>query len=160
MISEKQADEEMVSSLNESESQEKEEQIKQDDSKFGLKSLLWHGGSVYDAWFSCASNQVQFYLMSKKRKRGKKKKKEPISCLYFELQVAQVLLTLPYSFSQLGMLSGIILQIFYGIMGSWTAYLISVLYVEYRSRKEKENVSFKNHVIQVSFSRTNPQNKN
>ncbi|KAJ0604567.1 putative amino acid transporter, transmembrane domain-containing protein [Helianthus annuus] len=32
-------------------------------------------------------------------------------------------------------------------LGSWTAYLISVLYVEYRSRKEKENVNFKNHVI-------------
>jgi hypothetical protein len=65
------------------------------------------------------------------------------------LQVAQVLLTLPYSFSQLGMLSGVLLQIFYGILGSWTAYIISVLYVEYRSRKEKEGVSFKNHVIQV-----------
>jgi hypothetical protein len=62
-----------------------------------------------------------------------------------------VLLTLPYSFSQLGLLSGILFQIFYGLMGSWTAYLISVLYIEYRSRKEKENVSFKNHVIQVSF---------
>lgn len=59
-----------------------------------------------------------------------------------------MLLTLPYSFSQLGMLSGILLQIFYGILGSWTAYLISVLYVEYRTRKEKENVRFKNHVIQ------------
>lgn len=65
------------------------------------------------------------------------------------LQVAQVLLTLPYSFSQLGMLSGVLLQLFYGFLGSWTAYLISVLYVEYRSRKEKEGVSFKNHVIQV-----------
>jgi len=64
-------------------------------------------------------------------------------------QVAQVLLTLPYSFSQLGMVSGVLLQIFYGLMGSWTAYLISVLYVEYRARKEKEGVSFKNHVIQV-----------
>ena len=63
--------------------------------------------------------------------------------------MAQVLLTLPYSFSQLGMLSGVLLQLFYGFMGSWTAYLISVLYVEYRSRKEKENFSFKNHVIQV-----------
>ncbi|KAJ6425309.1 hypothetical protein OIU84_025973 [Salix udensis] len=62
--------------------------------------------------------------------------------------VAQVLLTLPYSFSQLGMLSGILFQIFYGLVGSWTAYLISVLYIEYRSRKEKENVNFKNHVIQ------------
>jgi auxin influx carrier (AUX1 LAX family) len=69
------------------------------------------------------------------------------------LQVAQVLLTLPYSFSQLGMLSGVLLQIFYGFLGSWTAYLISVLYVEYRSRKEKEGVSFKNHVIQVWLRR-------
>uniref|UniRef100_UPI003F778709 Auxin transporter protein 1,Soluble cytochrome b562 n=1 Tax=Arabidopsis thaliana TaxID=3702 RepID=UPI003F778709 len=79
-----------------------------------LSNFLWHGGSVWDAWFSCASNQV-----------------------------AQVLLTLPYSFSQLGMLSGIVLQIFYGLLGSWTAYLISVLYVEYRARKEKEGKSFK-----------------
>jgi hypothetical protein len=70
------------------------------------------------------------------------------------LQVAQVLLTLPYSFSQLGMVSGLLLQVFYGLMGSWTAYLISVLYVEYRARKEKEGVSFKNHVIQVGRSRS------
>lgn len=60
-----------------------------------------------------------------------------------------MLLTLPYSFSQLGMVSGIVLQVFYGLIGSWTAYLISVLYIEYRSRKEKEGASFKNHVIQV-----------
>lgn len=26
--------------------------------KLSMKSLLWHGGSVWDAWFSCASNQV------------------------------------------------------------------------------------------------------
>ncbi|KAF2291437.1 hypothetical protein GH714_024088 [Hevea brasiliensis] len=62
--------------------------------------------------------------------------------------VAQVLLTLPYSFSQLGMLSGILFQLFYGLMGSWTAYLISILYVEYRTRKEREKVDFRNHVIQ------------
>ncbi|KAM1340689.1 hypothetical protein ACFX2H_039047 [Malus domestica] len=99
--------------------EEEKEHAADDNSGFNLRSFLWHGGSVYDAWFSCASNQV-----------------------------AQVLLTLPYSFSQLGMLSGIIFQVFYGIMGRWTAYLISILYVEYRSRKEKENVSFKNHVIQ------------
>ncbi|GMP79305.1 hypothetical protein CsSME_00034905 [Camellia sinensis var. sinensis] len=87
--------------------------------KSKLSRLFWHGGSVYDAWFSCASNQV-----------------------------AQVLLTLPYSFSQLGMLSGILFQLFYGLMGSWTAYLISILYVEYRTRKEREKVDFRNHVIQ------------
>ncbi|XP_039015161.1 auxin transporter-like protein 2 [Hibiscus syriacus] len=87
--------------------------------KSKVSNLLWHGGSVYDAWFSCASNQV-----------------------------AQVLLTLPYSFSQLGMLSGILFQLFYGLLGSWTAYLISILYVEYRKRKEREKVDFRNHVIQ------------
>lgn len=75
------------------------------------------------------------------------------------MQVAQVLLTLPYSFSQLGMISGIIFQVFYGLMGSWTAYLISILYVEYRSRKEKENVSFKNHVIQVRSHLPDIRNK-
>ncbi|MCI27491.1 auxin transporter-like protein 5-like, partial [Trifolium medium] len=89
------------------------------DIKSKLSNFLWHGGSAYDAWFSCASNQV-----------------------------AQVLLTLPYSFSQLGMLSGILFQLFYGLLGSWTAYLISILYVEYRTRKEREKVNFRSHVIQ------------
>ncbi|CAH2056690.1 unnamed protein product [Thlaspi arvense] len=120
MLPQKQAEEAIVSNLTEMENEGKsEEKHKEDESIFSVKSLLWHGGSAWDAWFSCASNQV-----------------------------AQVLLTLPYSFSQLGMLSGILLQVFYGLLGSYTAYLISVLYIEYRSRKEKENVSFKNHVIQ------------
>ncbi|GMI84901.1 like AUXIN RESISTANT 1 [Hibiscus trionum] len=118
-VGEKQADEAIVSSLNEPAEHEEKDEEKGDQSIFSVKSFLWHGGSVYDAWFSCASNQV-----------------------------AQVLLALPYSFSQMGMLSGIILQVFYGVLGSWSAYLISVLYIEYRNRKEKENVSFKNHVIQ------------
>ncbi|KAK3023319.1 hypothetical protein RJ639_044541 [Escallonia herrerae] len=68
---------------------------------------------------------------------------------FFE-RVAQVLFTLPYSFSNLGMLSGILLQIIYGLIGSRTTYLISVLYIEYRRRKEKVNVSYKNHVIQIT----------
>ncbi|KAG7032783.1 Auxin transporter-like protein 3, partial [Cucurbita argyrosperma subsp. argyrosperma] len=106
--------------------------------KSKLSTLFWHGGSVYDAWFSCSSNQanthhhLSLFFAS-----------ESAGC-----SVAQVLLTLPYSFSQLGMLSGILFQLFYGLMGSWTAYLISVLYVEYRTRKEREKVDFRNHVIQ------------
>ncbi|CAJ1971000.1 unnamed protein product [Sphenostylis stenocarpa] len=119
MLPQKQGEETMMSSLNETIEREEREEEKVGGSHSSLRSLLWHGGSVYDAWFSCASNQV-----------------------------AQVLLTLPCSFAQLGMLSGIIFQVFYGLMGSWTAYLISILYIEYRSRKEKENVNFKNHVIQ------------
>ncbi|GFS42777.1 like AUXIN RESISTANT 2 [Actinidia rufa] len=98
---------------------EMETEGKAKDVKTRISNLFWHGGSVYDAWFSCASNQV-----------------------------AQVLLTLPYSFSQLGMVSGVLFQIFYGLMGSWTAYLISILYIEYRTRKEREKVDFRNHVIQ------------
>lgn len=84
-----------------------------------MKNLLWHGGSTWDAWFSAASNQV-----------------------------AQVLLTLPYSFAQLGFASGIVFQIFYGVIGCWSCYMITWLYVEYRTRKEREGVIFKNHVIQ------------
>ncbi|KAF3787948.1 Auxin transporter-like protein 2 [Nymphaea thermarum] len=126
MVPQKQGEEAIVPQCNETERDGKEEGDAEENSGINVKRLLWHGGSVYDAWFSCASNQV-----------------------------AQVLLTLPYSFSQLGMLSGIILQIFYGLLGSWTAYLISVLYVEYRTRKEKEeNADFKNHVIQATISKT------
>jgi amino acid permease len=65
------------------------------------------------------------------------------------MQVAQVLLTLPYSFAQLGFASGIVFQIFYGVIGCWSCYMITWLYVEYRTRKEREGVIFKNHVIQV-----------
>ncbi|KAH9613089.1 hypothetical protein KSS87_001477 [Heliosperma pusillum] len=122
-MSEKLGEEAIVSNFSENDNNNNnggDANIEDDDHTiFSVKNALWHGGSVWDAWFSCSSNQV-----------------------------AQVLLTLPYSFSQLGMVSGIILQVFYGFLGSWTAYLISVLYVEYRSRKEKEGVSFKNHVIQ------------
>jgi auxin influx carrier (AUX1 LAX family) len=102
---------------------EEEEQSGDGGGKSRLSGLLWHGGSAYDAWFSCASNQV-----------------------------AQVLLTLPYSFAQLGMVSGILFQLFYGLLGSWTAYLISILYLEYRTRKEKDKVDFRNHVIQVHIT--------
>ncbi|KAE9451479.1 hypothetical protein C3L33_16618, partial [Rhododendron williamsianum] len=120
MVPQKQGESAIVSlGANETEPDEQRGEERVDQSMSSFKSFLWHGGSVYDAWFSCASNQV-----------------------------AQVLLTLPYSFSQLGMLSGVLFQVFYGLMGSWTAYLISVLYVEYRTRKERENFSFKNHVIQ------------
>lgn len=31
-------------------------------SKSKLSSFFWHGGSVYDAWFSCASNQAIFFF--------------------------------------------------------------------------------------------------
>ncbi|KAG0576859.1 hypothetical protein M758_UG060600 [Ceratodon purpureus] len=84
-----------------------------------LNILLFQGPSIYDAWFSATSNQV-----------------------------AQVLLTLPTSFAQLGYASGVALQLFYGIVGCWACYMISWLYIEYRTRMEREGHSFKTHVIQ------------
>jgi len=63
MLPQKQAEEAIVASLNETESEvggvREEEKELQDHSMFSLKSILWHGGSVWDAWFSCASNQVK-----------------------------------------------------------------------------------------------------
>ncbi|KAI4978127.1 hypothetical protein ZWY2020_014681 [Hordeum vulgare] len=47
------------------------------------------------------------------------------------------------------MVSRILFQFFYGLLGNWTAYLISILYLEYRTRKEKDKVDFRNHVIQL-----------
>ena len=41
------------------------EEMEQDggsgNAKARLSGLLWHGGSAYDAWFSCASNQVNSF---------------------------------------------------------------------------------------------------
>ncbi|KAM1801555.1 hypothetical protein ACFX11_033145 [Malus domestica] len=83
MLAQKQAEEAIVSNDHEGKEEHLQENDEENTSMFNVKNFLWHGGSVWDAWFSCASNQV-----------------------------AQVLLTLPYSFSQLGLLSGILLQIF------------------------------------------------
>ena len=56
MVPQKQAEAAMVMSETEQDDQREEERV--DQSILGFKNLLWHGGSVYDAWFSCASNQL------------------------------------------------------------------------------------------------------
>lgn len=60
MLPQKQAEEAIVpSNLSETEHDGKEEEKEEAASDvFSVKSLLWHGGSSWDAWFSCASNQV------------------------------------------------------------------------------------------------------
>lgn len=37
---------------------EREEGSDKATAKSKISTFLWHGGSAYDAWFSCASNQV------------------------------------------------------------------------------------------------------
>lgn len=59
MLGNKQAEESIVSStFNETESNEKGGEELGDNTSHSLKDMLWHGGSAWDAWFSCASNQV------------------------------------------------------------------------------------------------------
>lgn len=64
MLGEKQAEESIVPS-NYSETENGERGGKggdgefEDHSVFSMKNILWHGGSVWDAWFSCSSNQVK-----------------------------------------------------------------------------------------------------
>lgn len=89
----------------------------------GLKNLwnrfIWHGGSNYDAWFNAVSGQV-----------------------------GQVILTMPTSYAQMGFGLGIFFHLLYAGVGIWTCYLLASLYLEYRSRKEKQGTVFKMHVIQ------------
>ena len=65
MSGEKQAEESIVSSnYNESERGNNNKEgdatgsAEEDHSVFSMKNALWHGGSAWDAWFSCSSNQV------------------------------------------------------------------------------------------------------
>lgn len=68
MVPQKQAEEAIVASQNEGEGGDQEEVTAGEDhvagaqQGFSLKRILWHGGSVWDAWFSCASNQVISYM--------------------------------------------------------------------------------------------------
>lgn len=57
MLPQKQAEEAIVNQSSDHDDRE-EEIPDHHQTGFSLSNFLWHGGSVYDAWFSCASNQV------------------------------------------------------------------------------------------------------
>lgn len=57
------AEDEMAGRKVEDSTAEEEEDIDHGGGDgFSMKSFLWHGGSAWDAWFSCASNQVSTVL--------------------------------------------------------------------------------------------------
>lgn len=62
MLPQKQGEEAMMSSLTQTIEHEEGEEVKGDTKQLSLKNFLWHGGSAYDAWFSCASNQVTIWV--------------------------------------------------------------------------------------------------
>lgn len=84
-----------------------------------VKECVWHGGSVYDAWLNAVAAQV-----------------------------GSVILTLPYTFSQVGYGCGIAFQILYGVFGCWTVYLLSWLYAEVVNRTRDEGLLNKKHILQ------------
>ncbi|XP_024519545.1 auxin transporter protein 1 isoform X1 [Selaginella moellendorffii] len=84
-----------------------------------IASTILNGSSVIDAWFNATSYQV-----------------------------GQVLLTLPNSFAQLGLVSGILFQLLYGTLGAWACYMTTWLYMNYRKRFEREALYNDKHEIQ------------
>ncbi|EFJ07500.1 hypothetical protein SELMODRAFT_133400 [Selaginella moellendorffii] len=84
-----------------------------------VAKVFWKGGSTFDAWLNASSAQI-----------------------------AQVLLTFPYSFAQMGLASGMAFMLLYGLLGCWSSYTMTCLYADYRKLKEMQNVTFEHHTIQ------------
>lgn len=69
MLPQKQAEEAIVSNFSteadghHEPKEEGREEEEENQSMLSVKSFLWHGGSAWDAWFSCASNQVLYYTI-------------------------------------------------------------------------------------------------
>lgn len=75
MLPQKQAEEAIVMCSSTTAKDELEQDVvgKEDEEVargFSMKSFLWHGGSVWDAWFSCASNQVLPSLLFDRNRRS------------------------------------------------------------------------------------------
>lgn len=69
MLGGKQAEEAIVSTFNETENDgggggggKDAAELEEDQPIFSVKNALWHGGSAWDAWFSCSSNQVRYII--------------------------------------------------------------------------------------------------
>lgn len=71
MLAQKQAEEAIVTNFSEQAldndhggggKEEDHRDQSEQHSVFSVKSFLWHGGSAWDAWFSCASNQVTKFI--------------------------------------------------------------------------------------------------
>lgn len=50
-------------------------------------------------------------------------------------QVGQVILSLPHSLSQTGMVAGIVLELLFASLAMWTVYLMTLLYLDHKNRK-------------------------
>ncbi|CAN6468218.1 unnamed protein product [Victoria cruziana] len=83
-------------------------------------TIVWHGGAVYDAWLNAVAAQV-----------------------------GSLILTLPYTFSQMGYVFGVASQFLYGAFGCWTVYLLGLFHAEASMRTRDTGILHKRHILQV-----------
>lgn len=57
------------------------------------------------------------------------------------LQIGQVLLTIPTSYAQMGIVSALVVTVVCATFGSWTSYLLNSLYMDYRKRMTSERTA-------------------
>lgn len=81
-----------------------------------VKFLFWEGGTQWDAFFTCASAQV-----------------------------GQVILALPHSLRQTGLVAGVALLLLFATLAMWTVYLMTVLYLDVKNRAIASNTWFNAH---------------
>ncbi|XP_077218757.1 auxin transporter-like protein 2 [Tasmannia lanceolata] len=82
-------------------------------------ALIWHGGSVYDAWLNAVAAQV-----------------------------GSLILTLPYTFAQMGYWFGVGSQFLYGAFGCWTVYILGLFHAEASQRTRATGIIHQKHVLQ------------
>ncbi|XP_049936201.1 auxin transporter-like protein 1 [Nymphaea colorata] len=81
--------------------------------------MVWHGGSVYDAWLNAVAAQV-----------------------------GSLVLTLPYTFSQMGYVYGVASHFLYGAFGCWAVYLLGLFHAEASRRTWDIGIIHKRHILE------------
>lgn len=62
--------------------------------------------------------------------------------------MGSLILTLPYTFSQMGYFFGVASQFLYGAFGCWTVYLLSLFHAEASRRTREAGTLHRRHVLQ------------
>ena len=83
-------------------------------------------------------------------KKGNGESTADIHIRLHDFQIGFVLVTLPYTMSQMGFAWGSAASVLYGLIGSWCVYLLVWLYLEFKSRVDLQGkVRPENYIVQV-----------
>ncbi|KAG0554197.1 hypothetical protein KC19_12G071700 [Ceratodon purpureus] len=82
-------------------------------------------------------------------KKGNGESTADIHIRLHDFQTGFVLVTLPYTMSQMGFAWGSAASVLYGLIGSWCVYLLVWLYLEFKSRVDLQGkVRQQNYIVQ------------